>query len=241
MVIGRQVPALLLALIWVSLAVSESAYAADKKRRRSPQIEDLGNQQYRVGAIEINKAARAFTVAGTIVRDAPPLEFLATTPGGHKSYESVLEINADAYQFNLACILIGLDTSKVIPPAQRDFSQPVEGDPVDVSFSWTANGKTMSAPASDFFLQGNPPRRVESNEWVYTGSVMLPNGEYLAHVTGTLLGVVHKGESIIEHRLGMGVGNYGSVQVNTELVPAVGSRVSMTVTSLVASPHTTND
>ena len=60
----------------------------------------------------------------------------------------------------------------------------------------------------------------------------LPNGKYLAHLAGTVVGVVHKGESIIEHRLGMGAGDYGGIQVNTALVPAVGSRVKMTVTRL---------
>ena len=33
------------------------------------------------------------------------------TQGGHKAYEALLEVNADAFQFNLACILIGLDAS----------------------------------------------------------------------------------------------------------------------------------
>ena len=154
--IKTQVRILLLALACAALAAPPGAYAAEENRGRGPRIQDLGNQQYRIGAIDIDKAAGSFTVPGKIVRDAPPLEFLATTRGGHKSYESVLEINANAYQFNLACILIGLDTDKVTPRGQRDFSQPAQGDPVDLRFDWTTDGKAMSAPASDFFLEGNP-------------------------------------------------------------------------------------
>jgi len=167
-----------------------------------------------------------------VLRDEPPLEFLATTKGGGKSYESLLEINSDAYQFNLACILIGLNAAQVDTSKPRDIYKPMEGDPVEVTVSWAKDGKTVSAEGSRLFLHGEPPREVASSDWVYTGSVELPDGGYLAALSGTLLGFVHHDESIIEHREGIGLGNYGSVTVNRDLVPAVGSSIELTIRKL---------
>ena len=229
MLTKRMFSGALLGLACAAIASASQAQAPGEEHIPRPQIEDLGDQRYRIGAIEIDKTAGSFSVAGEIIRHEGPFEFLVTTKNGRKSYESVLEANADAYEFNLACILIGLDAGKATPLEQRDFSQPVEGDPVEVTFSWTLNGKPMHAQASQFLVHGNPPKVVESNEWVYTGSEIMPGGVYIAHLAGTLLGFVQKGESVIEHRTGLGVGDYGSVQVNPDLAPAVGSAVEMTI------------
>ena len=198
----------------------------------APAIEDLGNQRYRIGEIEIDKAAGTFSVSGQVLRDEPPLEFLVATRGGHKSYESALEVNADAYQFNLACILIGLDPDHAQPSDQRVHGQPVKGDRVEVTISWLEDGKLVSIGGSEVLLQGNPPTAIKSANWVYTGSVVLENGRYLPDLAGTLLGFVHRGESIIEHQQGIGLGNYGAVTVNRDLVPAVGSAIELTIRKL---------
>jgi hypothetical protein len=227
----RELVTVSLLLLAVIAAKDSLAQSQNIERQSSSSIEDLGSQRYRIGEIQIDKAAGMFKVPGRVLRDEPPLEFLVVTRGGSKSYESLLEVNSDAFQFNLACILIGLDASHAASN-QYDLSEPVKGDPVEVTVSWLRDGKRVSVNGSELLLYGNPPQAVASRDWVYTGSVELPDGSYLAALSGTLLGFMHRAESVIEHRDGIGLGNYGGVRVNRDLVPAVGSSIELTIRKL---------
>ena len=73
---------------------------------------------------------------------------------------------------------------------------------------------------------------MQTDDWVYTGSVTLSDGQYLPDVSGTLLGVVRRAESVIEHKHGVAVGDYGSLLVNRELMPGVGEAIVLTITKL---------
>ena len=217
-----------LILLIVSMAGALAQTAPDEKVA-APQVQDLGNQRYRIGEIEIDKAKGEFRVSGRVLRAAPPLEFVVVTQGGHKAYEALLEVNADAFQFNLACILIGLDASLADPGHITDMNQPVKGDPVEISVSWLDGGKNITVNASDLLVVGEPAQRVESQDWVYTGSLTLDDGRYFADLSGTLIGFVHRQETIIEHKQGIGLGNYGSVNVNRDIAPPVGTQIELIV------------
>lgn len=192
-----------------------------------PVVQDLGNQRYRIGAIEIDKAKQIFTVPGVVIRTDPPIEFVAVTLNGHKRYESVLELETDAFGFNLACILIGLDNQKGKPSRFHFDPEPAQGDLVEARLSWPSGDKTIEINAAELFLEGDKP--VASQEWVYTGSAFLPDGRYLAAVSGSLISFVHDPESIIQHRQGIGLGRYGGVAVNRAVAPPVGARISVSI------------
>ena len=108
------IPALLF-LFLLSIPVEPSRaveQAGEKPAAAQPKVDDLGDQRYRIRLIEVDKARQRFTVPGAVLRHEPPLEFVAATKGGSKAYESLLELGANAFEFNLACILIGLDAEK---------------------------------------------------------------------------------------------------------------------------------
>ena len=44
----------------------------------------------------------------------------------------------------------------------------------------------------------------------------------MAEASGALIGFVHDPSSIIEHQVGAGLGNYGLMTGNTELLPELG-------------------
>ncbi len=192
-----------------------------------PAVQDLGNQRYRIGAIEIDKEKQIFTVPGVVIRTDPPIEFVAVTLNGHKRYESVLELETDAFEFNLACILIGLDQQKARLPRFHFDPEPTQGDPVDVRLSWPSGDQTVEINATELFLEGDKP--VATQEWVYTGSAFLPDGRYMAAASGSLISFVHDPESIIQHRQGIGLSQYGGVTVNRAVAPPVGARISVSI------------
>ncbi|RDH89316.1 MAG: hypothetical protein DIZ77_16105 [endosymbiont of Seepiophila jonesi] len=135
-----------------------------------------------------------------------PIEYMAVMKGGFKSYESVLELDANAFEFNLACILIGLDAKGVRLPEYHFDTKPVEGDAVDIRVSWEEKGKRVEVDLLDLVkLRGAAPRDDKKQVWSYTGSTFIEGDRYFAQMNGTLIGVVHDPASIIEHRLGLGL------------------------------------
>ncbi len=197
-----------------------------------PEVKNLGDGQYRIGSIMVDKAKGRFRVPARVNLIEPPIEFLLGTRGGDKLYETVLEAEASAIEFNLACILIGLDPQNAKDAeaeAPRMPGAPPRGAAVTLTVSWERDGEPIEQPASRLLLQGDPPRVTTDDDWVYTGGVHYTDGRYLPEMAGVLVGLVHKGESIIEHRDGIGVGSYGSIAVNPGALPAVGARVEIEV------------
>ena len=194
---------------------------------QKPEIEHLGGERYRVGPIEVDKAAGRFSVPATVLRDSPPLEFLAVTKGGYKDYESLLQLSATAFEFNLACILSGFEPDNGEAPRFHFDPEPAKGDPVELWLTWTQDGAAKRVEAARLFRFDGGASPV--NDWVYTGSMFTADGRYLAAVDGTAVGFVHDPASIIEHRVGIGVGNFGSVDVDRTVAPPVGTAVTLMV------------
>jgi hypothetical protein len=190
-------------------------------------IVKLGVDRFKIGNIVLDKTARSFEVPGKFLRTEPPIEFLAVAKKGHRGYESLLEFDTNVYEFNLACILIGLDTHKGLPPKAHFDPTPVEGDAVEITLRWEANSKKYEHLASDFFLFNN--EKLASGNWVYTGSTFLPNGGYMADVAGgTLVGFVHDPASIIEHGQGFGSQSYSNLKLNQQLMPVADTPLKAT-------------
>ena len=81
------------------------------------ELKSLGRDRYQVGRIVLDKKARMFTVPGRVHVLGRPLEYLATTPGGMKEYEALLELDASGSEFE------GLARSARNPENARIYSQ----------------------------------------------------------------------------------------------------------------------
>jgi hypothetical protein len=223
-----------LALYMLGLALQFFAIhgiAADTSDAASElAIVDLGNERFRVGKIEVNKREQRFTVTGRVIqREMPdnPVEYLAVVPDGYKSYETLLELDAGAREFNLACILIGLDSRNAVLPRFHFDPEPVKGDPVDLTVSWEEGDNTITRHPGEFISIDGLDKLAE--EWVYTGSVLTDKGVYLAESVGLLISFAHEPMSIIDHRTGIGIGAYGAPKINQEKIPPPGTPLTMTI------------
>jgi len=211
----------------ILLAMSVSLAAEDAPE---PQVEDLGGGRYRIGTIEVDKEARKFTVPGTVIAlaDGTPIEYLAISRVGSKAYESLVQLDVSAVEFNLACILIGLDRDKAVRPQQHFDPVEVTGDVVDIRISWQGEDGAREMEIERLLKDTTD---AADHVWVYTGSSFLLDGRYLAEIIGTLIGVVHDPGSIIQHQRGLGLGNYGAVTMDPDTVPPGGTPVSVMVFS----------
>ena len=202
--------------------------ASEEEESQSPQIERIDEERYRIGKIIVDKKARSFTVPGKILVLKEPLEYLAVSIGGMKDYESLLELSTSATDFNLACILIGLDDEKSVKPRHQFDERKPQGQAVAISLSWQKEGKTVSVSGANAMTAGEEV--FDDDSWVYIGSATGNYGkQFMAEVGGTLIGFVHDPYSVIDHSNGGGIGAYGLITGNEEKLPPKGSAITLKV------------
>ena len=198
----------------------------------APAMQALGRNRYRIGSILVDKKARRLTVSGRILGGDRPLEYLAVARGGYKSYESLLELNTTGSEFNLACILLGLDASLTKRPQYQFSKDGLTGQRVALEFSWKAGSRRVKATGLQMLLT-DAQRGVEKrDDWVYVGSYMQTDNTFGADMSGALIGFVHDPNSVVEHALGLGIGAYGSVAGNKALLPPNSTAIELTMTIL---------
>lgn len=204
------------------------AQGPKERRQIGPRIpiERVDADRVRMGNILIDRRQRRFSIPGRVIWEDGPLEFVAVVKGGVKSYEALVELDTDAVQFNLACLLIGLDADFKRGPSFHFDPEPVRGKTASVWLSWTQDGASREVSLSEMFAlkEGQAAGPI----WIYTGSRTV-RGRYLAAQDGTLIGFAHDPASIIEHREGLGLGDYGSVGIKPGMLPAKGTDLTLEV------------
>jgi len=194
-------------------------------------VERLGPDLLRVGNVRIDTAKKELSVAG-VVNNVQVLEFLANTKGGFKAYESALELDTNAVNFNVACLLIGLDTARaVVSRFQFDPLLP-QGDPVELFIEWDNAGTRRRIRAEHLIYNKVTKSTLTEGPWVYTGSAFLPQGNrYMAETDGTVIGFMHTPSPIIENPRPL-VGEYGDHLINPELNLKAGATVQLVLRAL---------
>jgi hypothetical protein len=229
------------------------------KETDPPPVKKLSDNLVQIGNIIVNTQKKELTVSGKIlptkigsssssgvdpepdskqppassVSPTPPeeskiLEYLATSRNGGKSYESAIELNTDATTFNFALIMIGLEKSHAVLPKTHFDRDQVKGDPVEIWVEWDKH----KIRAEEMLYDQRTKTVPKMGEWVYTGSVVLPDGRYLAEMDGCLIGFVHDPDTIIENSIGGGLNAYGSIQLNPNLKLTANTAVKITVKAL---------
>jgi hypothetical protein len=122
------------------------------------ELKPLGQDRYQIGRIVIDKRAGRFTVPGRVHVVGKPLEYLATSPAGMKAYESLLELDTTGSEFNLACILIGLERDPQ-PGALAADEAGAATAPArrSMSIAWSEGGKRRQVSAAEALLNAPIP------------------------------------------------------------------------------------
>lgn len=202
--------------------------AANPAPPKLGELKSLGQDRYQIGQIVIDKRARSFSVPGKVQVLDKPLEYLATAPRGRKAYEALFELSASGTEFNLACILIGLERDASLP-AWKPAGPATSGTRVNLFVAWNEGGQKRRVPAAEVLANTQPGVKVEAIEWAYTGSFTNLDGtQFAADVTGTLIGFVPDPTGIVAAVAGNGLGPYGAVRGSSQLPPE-GSAIELIV------------
>ncbi len=219
----------LLAVAACSSALCSPLAWAQPKVSPVGEIKPLGQDRYQIGKVIVDKAARSFMVPGRVHALGKPLEYLATSPGGMKAYETLFEVDATGSEFNLACILIGLERDPRHVDSRRSSRGPLIGPRVSIYVAWNEDGKRRKVTAVEALLNPEADVKPESVEWVYAGApAQDTQGRFAADVTGTLVGFKPDENNVIESSVGLGIGAYGSIRGHAKL-PANGSAIELIV------------
>ncbi|RMF88061.1 MAG: hypothetical protein D6739_00680 [Nitrospirae bacterium] len=203
---------------------------------KNPKVQELGGGRFRVGLIQVDRKARRFAVPAVVHQVEGPQEFVLATHGGYKGYESTLEAGATAYEFNVACLLIGLDPERAGRPRYHFDPNHVQGDAVAVSVVWRDAKGEHRIDARQAVVDRRSGKTLGPSPWIYTGSTLTPDGTYLAQSDGVLIGFVHDPAEIITLRDGTGQSDYGNLVPNRALLPPKGTRVTVEVQALTEKP-----
>lgn len=193
-------------------------------------LERVGPNAIRIGTILVDTARKEFSVSG-FVNDVTVLEFLANTKGGWKGYESALELDSNAVNFNVACLLIGLDPSGAVVARRQFDERPPQGNPVELFVEWDENGQRRRVRAEQLIYNRTTEETLAEGPWVFTGSVFFEGNRYMAEAEGVLVGFMHTPAPIIESPR-IFVGSYGSHMINPALNLKPGTTVKMIVRAL---------
>lgn len=216
-----------IALFAIVMYAAQSFADGESLIENSAVIRDLGDGQYGVGLIAVDKSNRRFEVPGRVAHLDEPLEYVAVTNGGRKDYESLLILYTTASHFQLACLLIGLDDEDSLKPRYQFDERAVRGQAIAIEISWESDGKRKTVSAHEALLSEG--KAIPEQDWLFIGSYVEENGDFMAEVLGTLIGFVHDPIAIIENRNGLGIGAFGEVKGNIGLLPPEGAPVIVSV------------
>ncbi len=130
-------------------------------------------------------------------------------------------------------ILIGLDLQKVNATLYHFDPNPPEGDSVEIIVQWDTEKGKKTIRAQEIIHDMKTGKTFPASHWVYTGSVFLENGLYLADEAGVLIGFVHDPAPVIESPLSDETGAFGSLVVNRAILPEVGTKIQMIIKPFV--------
>ena len=238
MLIASQPARLCSVLVFAGVALSVATIGAQREPppKAPAPIERLGPNLLRVGNVRVDQERREISVSG-VVTDAQSLEFIAVIKGGLKAYESALELDTNAINFNLGLILIGLDPAHATPPRFHFDPELPKGDPVEIWVEWTDAGQRRKVRGEELIFNGIANKTLTEGPWVYTGSVFVgPVNAYLADIEGPLIGFVHTPAPIIESPRPFSRADYGRIHLNPALNLKAGTQVTLSVRALTARP-----
>ncbi len=186
---------------------------------RAP-IEKIAEGKFRIGNAILEKTSATLRIPARVNMNKGMIELVACASGG-KLHESIFLAHIEPYHLHLALLLMGLKPKGGVQ-FQGDATTP-EGDRVVVFVEYQNTRRRVEDYIWD--LQAKQP--MERTEWVFAGSKFI-NGEYGAQLTRTLMTTYHDPYTIIDNPLPTGADDE-VYEVNTRLVPPVGTTVTLVI------------
>lgn len=200
---------------------------SEGQTERIPPIEKLGNGEYRLGEILVNKAERSISFPAQVNMDSGMLEYLIVHNKG-KTHESLLRTRIEPYNLQIALLLLGFEGSDQRLSMQGDPAKP-KGERIRISISTAEGQKPMVFPVEQWLVNrfDEVLKDVETMNWVFSGSYVV-DGRFMAQETGSIAAIWHDPVALIDNASPGGESNR-IWYVKKGTVPAVGTPVKVII------------
>lgn len=191
---------LLFILAYLNFAICAENNDAEKMSEEAKNlVEKLEGNKFKLGDIVIDKNANSIRFPAKINMHEGVIELLLCSPYG-KTHESLFVTDVDAIHLNLALIMIGCKAGERKVSEQGQNIIP-EGTLVTIEISYKEDEKDKEEKiirAEDWILDKKQNKPMAHTNWVYTGSFVSKDGEYMAKLTGTYIVTFHDPYTIID-------------------------------------------
>jgi hypothetical protein len=186
--------------------------------------------------LTIDRKANQLLLDARIVQAEYNLEFLLCK-AGTKEYESVMSTPVQPWQIHAGLLLLGLDPG--IPAhAEGETIVPPRGAELTIEVRWKdKQGQARSVPAEEFLAprSEDQPKRKPAR-WVFIGSMILPDGSYLADSNGGIIAVANLASAVIDVPFeSTRAINERDFVVNRKALPPAGTAVTLVITPVEAA------
>lgn len=190
----------------------------------------------KLAGIELDVKKHEVRVDGTVCLDKGVLEYLVCLPNTFE-HEAVFSIKCKPSVLHLSLLAIGLEPHAF--GVGEDWWADAREQPksrVRIEVEYEKDGKKLRRPISEFLVNRERKDGVVADSWVFTGSFFGRREDkriYAADVTGAVIGLCQEGASVLQYGEQAGIPYQGEdqgLEVNTDTVPAVGTKVSLIFT-----------
>ena len=192
------------------------------QQQGEPSIEKLSDTVYRIGTVILDQGKNEISVEGKVNMQSGMIEYLACARRG-KLHESVLVLDAEPYQLQVALLLFGLEPGGGLE-YQGDPRTP-QGDSLEIWVEWEEEGKTKRHRIEDFVYNIARKRTMRHTPWIFVGSRVV-DGTFMADVERSIIATYHDPMAIIDNPLPTGADDT-LYQANHHLVPERGTPVTV--------------
>lgn len=158
-------------------------------------IQKVDGNRFRLGSMEFDQKKREIRFPGKVNMQEGLLEYVIVHESG-KVHESLLTTSVKPFELNVVLLLLNWKKSNVFfdesrPEPQGTASKAAEnpaGSHVDVFVEWKeTGGQTQTTRVEDWVRRTMKEDTVKKGPFIYTGSIVAPDGTFIAEQSGCIV------------------------------------------------------
>ena len=202
-----------------------------------PFLHEISPGLLEYNGVRLDKKKQRISFDASVNQKQGLIEYLLVNDKG-KVHESLFATKVIPHDIHLALLLIGLkdpgaNSSEPLPPSAIDSaylrSAPkLKGPSVNITVTWTQDGKRIEVPAEDWVINLETNRPMSSGPWTYNGS-LIQNGVFLADQELSIVAVITDPTALVNNPR-KGYDNDEIWQIKEGAVPPIDTPVEIGIT-----------
>jgi hypothetical protein len=203
-----------------------------------PALREVAPGVLEYHGVRLDKKNHRVSFDATVNQRTGLIEYLLVNEKG-KVHESLFATKVMPHDLHLGLLLIGLPEPKrpnvvePLPPSAIDSAYlhaapKIKGTPVQLSVSWTQDGKQQQAPAESWILNLHTNQPMSAGPWTYNGS-LVEDGAFVADQELSMIAVITDPTALVNNPR-EGYDDDEIWQVQDKLVPPINTPVEITIT-----------